>query len=420
MPQSSILYLCQAFPVVSETFISDQVKALIAQGTPVQVLALKHGNNAHSTAAWNTDPTRAQALHVMYPQGTGLRRALACLPGVVLPILSHPGSWALTLFCMVRAPSLLAQAVLAANWLRKNPQPGAALVCHFGPVGYLGALLRAWGCLTPRMPQLTVFHGYDMSTTLRAKGNTFYRRLFASPTHASVPITRYWKNCLAAIGDPHATFIPLGVNVQSIAYKPRAYPQGRPVRLITVGRLTEKKGQADVLRALAALPSPAAAWEYHLIGAGPQEAELKTLAHQLGLAQQVIFHGALPHAQTLQLLAGADAFLLTSRTGPDGDMEGLPIALMEALASGMPTLSTIHSGIPELITHAESGLLSPEGDIPALTANLHTLLTQPKLWPKLAAAGRKKVETDFDFAQNVQKFCTFLQKHSKQAHKPKR
>lgn len=414
MPSTpKVLYLCQSFPVVSETFISDQVEALLQQGVPVKVLALKHGNNLARTAQWNANPQHAAALQVMYPQGVGIAAGLKSLPYALCKILGRPASWGLTLYCTRHARGLLAQACLMAAWLHRNPQLASVLICHFGNIGYVGALLKAWGALPPSTPQVTVFHGFDMSSFLRRKPQAFYRALFNSPRHASVPITDFWQSKLMEMGDPAATTIKLGVNTNAIVFNPRQYPSNRPVRLITVGRLTSKKGQEDVLRALASLPSDmkwATNWEYHLIGAGPQQVELQQLTRELGLENKVVFHGALPHIQTLEHLAKADVFVLTSRMGEDGDMEGLPVALMEALASGMPTLSTFHSGIPELITHEETGLLSPEGDIKALSQNLETILSTPDVWGKLTHSGRLKVEKDYKSVINFEKFWSFVTK----------
>jgi len=403
-----VIYLCESFPVLSETFISDQVEQLLAADVPVQVLSLFEGRNAALNARWRADSRRDAALTTLYRDRQQARSALIA-PWLVLRLLLRPASWAITLRCALQARGALRDAVFYAGWLSKHPQRADVLVCHFGPIGYLGALLRAWGLISAQ--QVTVFHGYDMSRVIQSKGRGFYRPLFRDDGHHSLAITRHWQALLRSIGDAAPSWVPLGVDTTAVAFRPRPYPEHGPIRLITVGRLTAKKGQADTLRALAQLPADqpwSGNWEYHLVGTGPDEAELKALAASLGLQERVIFHGGLPHAKTLELLETSDVFVLTSKTAADGDMEGLPIALMEALASGMPTLSTRHSGIPELITHLHNGLLCDEGDVQGLRDNLAMIMAEPQLWGRLVIAGRETVERQFDLPTNAQTFARFL------------
>ena len=89
-------------------------------------------------------------------------------------------------------------------------------------------------------------------------------------------------------------------------------------------------------------------------------------------------------------------FILASSTSRDGDMEGIPVVLMEAQACGMPVVSTLHSGIPEVVLDGESGVLVPEGDVDALTERLQYLVEHPELWPEMGRRGRKLVEQKYD------------------------
>jgi colanic acid/amylovoran biosynthesis glycosyltransferase len=165
-----------------------------------------------------------------------------------------------------------------------------------------------------------------------------------------------------------------------------------------VGRLIEKKGQIHLLRALAELRTrrPGLAFTLDLVGDGPDAALLRAEASQLTLDPCVRFHGSLPHKQVLALLESASIFVLPSVTASDGDMEGIPVALMEAMAQGLPVISTRHSGIPELVEEDVSGLLVPERDPLALSRAIETLLAAPETWPLYGAAGRRRVEAAFE------------------------
>ena len=123
---------------------------------------------------------------------------------------------------------------------------------------------------------------------------------------------------------------------------------------------------------------------------------MEAQAAKLGVSDRVRFTGGLPHARVQAELDAAHVFVLPSVTASDGDMEGVPVALMEAMAAGLPVLSTTHSGIPELIEHDASGLLAPERDPQQLAANMRALALAPQRWPAMGAAGAKRVRDEFD------------------------
>jgi colanic acid/amylovoran biosynthesis glycosyltransferase len=104
----------------------------------------------------------------------------------------------------------------------------------------------------------------------------------------------------------------------------------------------------------------------------------------------------LPHADVEKAIKDAHVFVLPSKTSKSGDMEGIPVALMEAMGTGMPVIATRHSGTPELVEHDVSGLLCDEGDREALAANMERLARMPERWPAMGAAAAAKVRSDFD------------------------
>ncbi|WP_444677370.1 glycosyltransferase [Halomonas sp. E19] len=132
---------------------------------------------------------------------------------------------------------------------------------------------------------------------------------------------------------------------------------------------------------------------YELIGDGPLWEQVAEQVRVLGMESRINLHGALPHDEVQRLLKDADIFLLPSVTASNGDQEGIPVALMEAMASGMPVLSTSHSGIPELVEEGVSGYLVPERDSQGLAAKLLDLLQHPKIRLAFGREGRKKSRT---------------------------
>jgi glycosyltransferase involved in cell wall biosynthesis len=174
----------------------------------------------------------------------------------------------------------------------------------------------------------------------------------------------------------------------------RAAKREGPVTIVSVGRAVEKKGYSDLMRALAELRDDER-WRFEHVGGGPLAARLKEQAEALGIAGRVTWHGSQERSFVFDLLQRADLFVLPSRLTGSGDRDGLPNVLMEAQAFAVPVLATDVSGIPELVTHGETGWLVPQRDPDALAAALRRLIEEPELRVKLALAGAENVREQF-------------------------
>lgn len=154
------------------------------------------------------------------------------------------------------------------------------------------------------------------------------------------------------------------------------------------------------LRALARLRAvaPELAWHYTIIGDGPLRQPLEALASELGIAEQVSFLGSLAHQDVKEWLRRSHAFVLPSVTARNGDVEGIPVALMEAMAAGLTVVSSNHSGIPELIEDQKTGFLADERDVETLASRLRFVAEHPEQCEDVALQARKKVEAEFDMA----------------------
>ena len=189
-----------------------------------------------------------------------------------------------------------------------------------------------------------------------------------------------------------------GIDVSAYAFRPRAVPREGPVRALCVASLQEYKGHAVLLEALAGAPALERV-ELELVGSGPLRAELEDRVQRLGLSQRVRFAGSVPEDVVRSLLERADLLVLPSVVARDGQMEGLPVVLMEALASGVPVVATRLSGVPELVEDERTGLLAAPGDAADLRDALERVVSG-RFEPDLAE-GRALVERSFDVAQSV-------------------
>lgn len=268
---------------------------------------------------------------------------------------------------------------------------------QFGNMGFYAVGLETLGPVQPK--KIVTFHGFDLSRFVKERGNHCYDYVFKK-MDLFLTTCQFFVDRLIDMGCPRDRIgmYYLSVDCERLIYKMRRPVPGDPVRLATIGRLVEKKGYSTTLMALGNLKRkrPDLVFSYDIIGSGPLEAELRRLVIGQNLSTEVTFHGAKPKEAALEILEKAMIFLLPSVTALDGDVEAMPVTLKEAMAMGLPVLSTYHSGIPELITNGVEGYLSAERDFEGLFQNLERLLENPKDWPRMGSAGRERVEKYFD------------------------
>ncbi len=198
-----------------------------------------------------------------------------------------------------------------------------------------------------------------------------------------------------------------GNDLQMFTPATAQHHNGRPV-ILSVGRFVPKKGFAVLMRALHKLRQEGLSFYCYIIGGGPLQNQLEALRHTLGLDDCVELKRPMAQNELLHYYRQTGVFALACEVQNDGDRDGIPNVLVEAMAMGIPVLSTAISGIPELVEHGVNGWLVPEKDPEALAAGLKTLLRQPELAQRLGAAGRAKVERDFDAKRNVERISALL------------
>lgn len=178
-------------------------------------------------------------------------------------------------------------------------------------------------------------------------------------------------------------------------------PVGRPPVVAAVGRLVEKKGFHHLVDAIALLARRGRRVRLDLVGTGQQQAALEAQVAALGLEDRVRMLGALPQKRVRDVVRGAAVLAAPCVVGADGNRDGLPTVLLEALATGTPCVATPVTGIPEAVRHDETGLLVPEGDASALAEAITALLDDPERARRLSRAGRALVEEKFDIRRNA-------------------
>jgi colanic acid/amylovoran biosynthesis glycosyltransferase len=392
-----IAVLVGAFPTVSETFILNQVTGLLDRGHDVRIFAGKAGNPAviHSDIVTYGLMDRVRysvELPDEYP-----RRFMAALPLFGRFVFHKPveGARFLTATTLGKTDAPLDLLSDAAPFQELDTFD--VLLCHFGPIGARAVRLRDAGMVRGRV--VTVFHGFDVSAFVRHSGSDTYTQLFRTGD-LFLPISDHWRRRLVTLGCPPARIAVhrMGIDCSRFDFTLRERKAGEPLRLVTVARLVEKKGVEYAIRAVARLVADGIAVEYCVVGDGPLHGAIEKLVVELGLSDQVKIMGAMSHASVAALLTYSHVMVAPSVTAANGDMEGIPVAMMEAMASGLPVVSTIHSGIPELISDGVTGYLVPERDTDALAEKLRFVAEHESEWPRVAHAARRFVEENHDIS----------------------
>jgi glycosyltransferase involved in cell wall biosynthesis len=179
--------------------------------------------------------------------------------------------------------------------------------------------------------------------------------------------------------------------------------QSEPGRIICVCRLSPKKGLDIAIRACVKLRDNNVKFLFEIAGDGPQRLALEELIEKLNLADHVKLLGARPNDQLTELFSRASVFLMPCVKTPDGDMDGIPVAMMEAMACEVPVVSTAISGIPELVEDGVTGRLAPEKDVDALVQILQELLEDMDKIEQFGKASRERVLADFCISENAEK-----------------
>jgi len=212
----------------------------------------------------------------------------------------------------------------------------------------------------------------------------------------------------------HRTGIPL----DEIPFTPRHAPADGAWHCGQACRLIAKKGLATSLRAFAQFAAKYPRATFTIAGDGPQLEELQALAATLGIADRVTFPGFLPQEKLRALFAGSHLFLHPSELGPDGDQEGVPNAMLEAMASGLPVLATTHGGIPEAVEHGVSGLLVAERDHAALAAQMLTLAGDAPRYAAMSTAAAQRVGERFEIGAQTRALEGFYTEAAAMAESP--
>jgi colanic acid/amylovoran biosynthesis glycosyltransferase len=391
-----VAFIVSQFPLLSETFILNQISGLIDRGCEVDIYAHKVSNEAviHSDVVNYRLLSRTKCLSL--PRSDSSMARIGKGTHFLIDGLSkHPAATLKALNPLKFGRTALSLTRLHQSHLFRNKQPYDIVHCQFGPNGNLGMQLKEAGALQGKL--ITHFRGYDSSAYVRFMGRDVYRNLFRK-ADLILCVSASIKARLLDLGCEEQKILihHSGVDTDQFAVSHVPSRNGGKVRLVTIGRLVEKKGIKYAIEAVAEALKTHPELEYRIAGDGPLFNDLLRLIADLNVGERIQLLGRKRHDEVVQLLEDADILLAPSVTTENGDEEGIPNVLMEALARGLPVLSTYHGGIAELVQNGKSGFLVPEKDAKALAEKLRVLTDNRDLWPAMGKVGRSHVEEHFN------------------------
>lgn len=354
----------KVFPLISETFIVEPTEGMVKY-EPVFVTCKQIRKTAHSVVAINAG------------NKLGVKQAL---------------------YLLTRAPFLFDD--------RSKLDQLSLIHGHFGPDGtYAMALAERL-----KIPFMVTFHGWDITierVPWKIKSPLYYQLLWhesklKKKAAVFIAVSKFIESKLLEKGYPREKVIQHYIGIDTDKFVPcKSLPDSRYI--LCVGRHTEKKGIDTLLKGFAQIAAEYPDVSLLQVGSGDLEGKLKKLADNLNIAGRVKFLGAQPYNEVQRLMRGAEIFALPSQTASNGDSEGLPFVILEAMSSAIPVVSTWHSGIPEAVLDGETGFLVEEKDDQGLADRLDRLLSDRVGAKAMGKKGREVVCKYFDIRKQTRK-----------------
>lgn len=375
-----VLHFCEFFSPLSETFIYDLVNELEGQSMDNHIATL-HRENADSR------------------------------PFLKAHLVKKPCRWNLQRLSTRASVALGLRDIREVCWpvlqkrlkgLVKSVAPDV-VHAHFGPAGVLIAPIA----LRLGIPLIVSFHGFDVTRYAR---DEFWQRKYHElwPATAVISgVSNHICNRLQELGAPPDKIVRVsnGVKLEEFpCQNPAEHFDGKNVECLFVGRLVEKKGPLLLVKAFQTarkLVADRLNLILHVVGDGPLRPALEEYCRQEHLEACVHLYGPMDHSEVKAMMRRAHIYVQHSLTAANGDQEGQPVALIEAAATGLPCISTNHSGIPEIVLDGKTGFLVEENDFEGMGRKIALLSLDPNLWRTFGLKGRNHVESNLTQEKQV-------------------
>ncbi len=379
-------YVLKMYPRYSETFIVTEILAHEAAGLEVEIFSLRHPVDTHFQDVISRVRSPVHYIPASTPHVTAFWSEIAAaeerLPGLWSRLAEFAGDDVRDVY----------QAVVLSRMARASGI--THFHAHFASVATGVARIAA---KLAGIPYTFTAHAKDI---FHASVSDADMRRKLRDARAAITVSDYNNSYLRQRHGKVASGVRRiynGLDLSRIPYSP---PTTRELDVVAVGRLVEKKGFDDLITACAILRDRGTPIRCRIIGTGPLEAELNGQARALYLEKNVELVGPRPQGAVFDEIRRARSLVAPCVEGSDGNRDGLPTVLLEAMALGTPCVSTRICGIPEIVRHLSTGLLTRPRDPAALAECIDRLLNDERLRVRLAENARRLVETEFDIHRN--------------------
>lgn len=377
-----VLWLTSSYPRFADDsasiFLRGLAQAITRQGFELHIVS---PDDANVDSKFDEPKITHYRFRYFFPK---FGQQLAYGAGILPNLRARP-------YLLLQVPFFVAAAFFKTWRVIRHNKPDLLHAHWLIPQGFIAVALGRF-C---RIPVIVTAHGGD-AFALQGSALSQLKRWTVKHCSAWTSNTRATANTLGKDGKA-PVIIPMGIDYPAFnsgnSWLHRAALNFDTLVLLFVGRLIEKKGVADLIRAVHLLPDDLKhKTELWIIGDGTERDSLEALTCRYGLSDRVKFHGRIPNQDLADYYAAADIFIAPSVVDGKGDTEGQGVILVEAMASGTAVISTQTGGISEVITHLETGLLIPPGQPEELKAAIERLMANPDLRQALATAGQSRAQ----------------------------
>ncbi len=391
-----ILMVVGKFPVLSQLFILNQITGLIDRGHQVDICGLEGFSDETNVHPQVKTYHLLERLYTAPPLPDNyLLRLIKGLNLLILNGYKKPKFLLQFLAGFKYGKKALSLRLLYTMipFIQKNKYD--IIHCQFGVYGELVTLLRELGLVQGKL--ITSFRGFDISEYPRASSPNVYDRLFKTGD-LFLANCDFFRQAAIKLGCPESKILVhySGIDTNKFAFLPHPFPKNSNIRIVTIGRLVEKKGIEYVIQAINYLVKIHQNIKCDIVGDGPLRQKLEVMITQLELQGKINLLGAKNQQEIIEIMSKSHLFVAPSITSKNGDQDAPINTLKEAMAMGLPVISTYHGGIPELVEDGVSGFLVPEKDAQALTDKLQYLIEHPQIWVSMGERGRQFVETHYN------------------------
>lgn len=410
MPTQPVLgMVLKGYPRISETFISNEILRLEELGFRVRIFSMRQPRESFC----HESVKRIQA-QVDYLPETLLTHLPVFLFHNILLAAKIPGRYAGALAAAARRflrtkKSATIKHLFQAGYLVNRLLPASSVAHLHAHFAHSPTSVAMFASLLSGLPFSFTGHAKDIYTS-----NPEQLREKIEKASFVVTCTEYNRRYLERLS--YRSRKPIhcvyhGIDINLFAGDQADGKRNRPYRILTVARLTAKKGLPVVYRALRRLKDRDIPFQHTLIGDGDDRKEVLALIRDLGLESVAEWRGTLPHGEVVDRYRNSDLFVIGCRIAANGDRDGIPNVLVESMAMGVPVVATSISAIPELIQNGRTGLLVPPNDPEKLAAAMERLLTDEKLRETVIPEARAHVRRFFNNRQLISDLAAIYRKY---------